>query len=148
MKTRFHENHRRLGGTYRARRLRGFTLIEVLASVAILAIVIPFAMRAASTASMLASLSRHRAEAATLAEAKLADLVVEQTYLTDGTGGTFAQMGFPNYRWSLQSGQRDPNLTELMLTVTWNERGQEHSLNVSTLVYSAQAVSAPAGGVR
>jgi len=80
MKTRFHENHRRLGGTYRARRLRGFTLIEVLASVAILAIVIPFAMRAASTASMLASLSRHRAEAATLAEAKLADLVVEQTY--------------------------------------------------------------------
>lgn len=127
-----------------AKRRRGFTLVEVLASVAILAIVVPFVMNGASLATSTASVARHQAEAATLGEAKLSDMVVEDTWETD-TQGTFAP-DYPQYRYSLQSQQRsEADVMELMLTVTWQERGRDRSLNVSTMVYSA-ANAGTAGG--
>jgi prepilin-type N-terminal cleavage/methylation domain-containing protein len=114
---------------------RGFTLVEVLASVTILAIVVPFVMRGATLATTSASLSRHRAEAATLGEAQLADLVTEDLWETQ-TQGTFPD--FPQYTWTLQTQTRsEADVTELMLTVMWKERGQDRTLNVSTMVYAA-----------
>lgn len=125
-------------------RRRGFTLVEVLASVAILAIVIPFVMQGASLATSKASLARHQAEAATLGEAQLNDLVVEDLWETQ-TQGNFPD--FPLYRWSLQQQQRsEADVTELMLTVTWKERGQDRTLNVSTMVYAAGAAGSGTGG--
>ena len=126
-------------------RRRGFTLVEVLASVAILAIAVPCIMQAASQATMKASLARHQAEAVTLGEAQLNDLVTEDLWETQ-TQGNFPD--FPQYSWSLQQQQRsEADVTELMLTVTWKERGQDRSLNVSTMVYSAaNAAAAGTGG--
>lgn len=124
-------------------RRRGFTLVEVLASVAILAIAVPFIMQGASQATMKASLARHQAEAATLGEAQLNDLVTEDLWETQ-TQGNFPD--FPQYSWSLQQQQRtEADVTELMLTVTWKERGQDRTLNVSTMVYSAANAAAASG---
>jgi general secretion pathway protein I len=126
-------------------RRRGFTLVEVLASVAILAIVVPFVMNGASLATSTASVARHQAEASTLGEAKLADMVVEDTWETEGTTGTFAP-AYPQYRWTLQTQQRsEADVMELMLTVTWQERGRDQSLNLSTMVYSAANAAAASG---
>jgi len=129
----------------RTKNRRGFTLVEVLASLAIFAIIVPFAMRGATLSANAASVARHRAEAATLGEAKLTDMVIEGTWATEGTQGTFAP-DYPNYRWSLQNAQRDPNLTELMLTVTWPEHGQDRSLNMSTMVYAGAAAGGAGTG--
>jgi prepilin-type N-terminal cleavage/methylation domain-containing protein len=115
---------------------RGFTLVEVLASLAIFAIIVPFAMRGATLASRAGSLARHQAEAATLGETELGELVATGNYATVGGQGNFGA-DFPQYQWSLQSNPRsDVDVTELLLTVTWQERGQERSLKLSTMVYA------------
>jgi hypothetical protein len=40
----------------------------------------------------------------------------------------------PGYLWQLQTADRDYGVTELDLTVTWQERGQNKTLTLTTLV--------------
>ena len=54
----------------------GFTLVEVLATLVLMGIVIPVAMHGVSIAMSAASNARKTAEAATLAETKLNELLV------------------------------------------------------------------------
>src|SRR4051794_15611557 len=115
-------------------RRSGFTLVEVLASLVIMGIVLPFAMRGATLAMHAGSLARHQAEAATLGEAKLTEMVSQGDWGSSSSEGDFAP-DFPQYRWSLQSAQRDLDVTELMLSVTWKERGEDRSIKVATLAY-------------
>jgi general secretion pathway protein I len=112
----------------------GFTLIEVLVALVLMGIVLPIAMRGATLAMRAASTARHRAEAATLGEAKLTEMVAQGDWQSGNTQGDFAP-DFPQYQWQLQSAQRDLDVTELQLTVTWKERGADRSINVSTLAY-------------
>ncbi len=118
----------------RSRSCSGFTLVEVLAALVLMAIVIPVAMRGATLAMRSGSLARHQAEAATLGEAKLSEMVSQGDWASAGSQGDFGS-DFPIYRWTLQSTQRDFDITELTLTINWPERGEDRSLNVSTLVY-------------
>ena len=53
---------------------RGFTLIEVLATMVLLALVLPAVMRGATVALSAAASAKHRTEAATFAEAKAEDI--------------------------------------------------------------------------
>ena len=46
---------------------------------------------------------------------------------------------WPDYRWSFQTAARDFNVTELVLTVAWNERGSERNLNISTMISESAA---------
>jgi prepilin-type N-terminal cleavage/methylation domain-containing protein len=112
----------------------GFTLVEVLASLVIMGIVLPFAMRGASLAMHAGSVARHQAEAATLGEAKLTEMVSMGSWADSGAGGDFGQ-DFPQYRWTLDNTQRDIGVTELMLSVIWQERGEDRSVKLSTFVY-------------
>jgi prepilin-type N-terminal cleavage/methylation domain-containing protein len=129
--------------THLARRRRrrgrhGFTLIEVLATLVLIGIVIPFAIRGTSLALNTASNAKHQAEAATLAEAKLAELVSQGDWNTGNTQGDFGQ-DWPEYRWKLQAYAHDQNVnvTEITLSVTWTQGGQQRVMNVSTLTYLA-----------
>ena len=119
--------------TRRTRR-GGFTLVEVLAALVLMGIVLPIAMRGATLAMRAASTARHQAEAATLGEAKLTEMVTQLDWQSGSTQGDFAP-DFPQYHWQLQSAQRDLDVTELMLTVSWKDRGEDRSVNVSTLAY-------------
>lgn len=114
------------------RRRRAFTLIEVLATMVLLAIVIPVCMRAISLAIAAASSARHNSEAASLAQEKLNEIVLTGIG-SAATSGDFAP-DHPDYKWNLETQSRDYSLTEADLTVTWIERGQQHSMLVSTLV--------------
>jgi prepilin-type N-terminal cleavage/methylation domain-containing protein len=116
----------------------GFTLIEVLATIVLLGIVLPVALRGTTLALAAASHAKHLSEASTLAETKLNELtstISSGQVSTGPSAGDFPDS--PDYRWTSQSVYRDYGLTELTVQVTWNERGQDRTFNVSTYVYSS-----------
>jgi len=111
---------------------RGFTLIEVLATMVLLGILLPVCMRAISVSLSAASQARHLTEAATLAQSKLNDLIAEGTW-NGSNNGDFSP-DHPDYRWSCQNVTRDYGVAEVMVTVIWQEKGQERRLNLATFV--------------
>ena len=115
---------------------RGFTLIEVLATLLLLGIVLPVAMRGVSMSLAAASRARNMAEAASLADTKLNELVATQMWSTSGDSGDFGEQ-FPGYTWSSQATPFDYGMTQIDLRIAWFERGQETFLDVSTLVYQS-----------
>jgi len=134
------------GGLARERagsRCRGFTLIEVLATMVLLALVLPAAMRGATIALSAASTAKHRTEAADLAESKLNELVVLGEWNQTMSGDFSPQ--HPDYRWSLQSGSRDYGVFDVTLTVSWTEAGVERQFILSTLAYDTTAVTSSSG---
>jgi prepilin-type N-terminal cleavage/methylation domain-containing protein len=135
--------------TRRRRGRQGFTLIEVLATLVLIGIVIPFAIRGTSLALNTASNAKHQAEAATLGEAKLAELVSQGDWNTGNTQGDFGQ-DWPEYRWKLQAYAHDQNVnvTEITLSVTWTQGGQQRVMNVSTLTYLANGTAGGTGALQ
>jgi prepilin-type N-terminal cleavage/methylation domain-containing protein len=117
-------------------RRRGFTLVEVLATLVLLGIVLPVAMRGVSMAMAAAAHARHTAEATTLAEAKLNELVADGTWASGSLSGDFSP-DQPEYQWSCLTATRDYGLTEIAIRVTWNERGYVRDLVVATLASQA-----------
>ncbi len=109
-----------------------FTLPEVLATLVLLGILLPVTMRGASLALASAATARHTAEATSLAQTKLQELILTQTYSTSDTSGDFGTDS-PRFRWTCQGIARDYGTTELTLSVFWTDRGQERSVSLSTL---------------
>ena len=121
---------------------RGFTLIEVLAAMLLIAIVIPVAMSAANTALRSAASTRHRHEASLLAETKLAEALAFRDASLVGTNGLF-EAPWDEYRWELVSAQADYGCANVTAIVYWNERGAERSYEMTTLIYTTGIVEAP-----
>jgi prepilin-type N-terminal cleavage/methylation domain-containing protein len=138
MTTRSHPHPRRRG-TRRA----AFTLVEVLATLALIGIVIPVALRGVTLSLNAASHAKHQAEAATLAESKLSELVAQGDWSFGNNSGDFGN-DWPNYHWACETTNPDPNVnvTEVSVTVTWTERGKERTATVATFVYAGAATGA------
>lgn len=128
--------------TRRHRSFHGFTLIEVLITMMLMALILPAAMKGASIAMAAASSARHRTEAATLATAKLNELLTLNEW-NASQQGNFASQQHPEYNWSTQSASRDYGIYDVALTVTWKEAGVERKYVLSTLMYDATS----AGGL-
>lgn len=117
---------------------RGFTLVEVLVTMALMAAVLPVAMRGIQIAISTASTSRHRVEAATLGQAKLTEIVAMSTIQLDstelGSSGDFGE-AYPGYTWESRTVD-DPTvtITHVTMTVHWSERGAQQSLDLSTMI--------------
>src|SRR4051794_33197688 len=90
----------------------GFTLIEVLAALMLVAIVLPVAMRGVSVATGAASNARHRNEASALAQSKmdelLANMQATQTQMNTNMSGDFGE-DWPGYEWSAELVTWAPN---------------------------------------
>lgn len=124
------------------RTARGFTLVEVLATVALIAIVLPVAMYGIQLCLQTASSARRQAEAATLAQSKLQELTAMAAVpqVSEGNqSGDFAP-DFPDYKWQSTTTDIDTNLEQLDVRITWVARNQERDLTVSTWVYRAASV--------
>lgn len=118
-------------------RTRGFTLVEVLATIALIAIVLPVAMYGIQLCLQTASTAKHEAEAATLAQGKIQELTamaaIPQSVSMNGSGDFSPD--FPDYKWQSTTTDLDTNLQQLDVRVTWVARNHERDLTVSTWVY-------------
>jgi general secretion pathway protein I len=125
----------RLGAAHRR---GGFTLVEVLVTMALMAVILPVAMRGISIAVATASSARHKSEAAMLAQSKLNEIVADVTILGEttqvGSSGDFGET-WPAYRWSTTTMDDSTlGLSHLTISVVWTERGHERTFEASTLV--------------
>jgi type II secretion system protein I len=112
----------------------GFTLVEVLVTMALMTIILPVVMRGISISMAAASNARHTAEAATLAESKLNELLVSADPTSFGSQGDFGT-DWPDYRWTMQSNyDSEIFLTQYTITVIWKERGRERTFRLSTFL--------------
>ena len=124
----------------------GFTLVEVLATMAIMSIILPVAMKGVAICSNTASTVRRRSEAGGLAEAKLNELIATSQWQSGILAGDFGT-DWPDYHWSAELVNWAPvnavdngngnTISELDLHIIWAGRDGERSLTQSTLVYTS-----------
>ena len=120
---------------------RGFTLLEVLATLVLIGIILPSVMHGISLATIAAGEARHKVEAASLAQTKLAGLIADYQTLnqTGASSGDFAD--FPGYKWTSSIEARDTNLSQITVRVTWFSRGQDRFVELASMIYSPDSSS-------
>ena len=113
----------------------GFTLIEVLATLMLVAIVLPVVMNGLTLCLATAGHARSQAEAASLAQTKLTELLVSEDVQQAALSGDFGT-DWPGYRWAAQvTAWEGTTLRQVEVTVTWKQRGRDRALTLTTLVY-------------
>ena len=125
-----------------SRHRRGFTLVECLATMLLMAIILPVVDQGIATTTLSAGTTRHRTEAAGLAQSKLSELMVSGSavWSSGALSGDFGP-DWPNYKWNATVGPwvndtQAVGLEQLDVQVTWTDRNQAMSVTVSSLVYT------------
>jgi len=126
---------------------RGFTLIEVLAALLLMAIVIPVAMQGMSTASRAGLLGQRKAAAMRVAERVLNELIITGEMNQSTASGTIDD-GDISYPWTMQSEPwpEDP-MTHVTVKVTFTLQGSGYEVSASTLYDAAATTAATANAL-
>jgi prepilin-type N-terminal cleavage/methylation domain-containing protein len=126
----------RQGGFFRRRPrrgLRGFTLVEVLAALLLMAIVVPVAMQGMSIATRAGVMGQRKAAAMRVADRVLNELIVTREALQTSATGT-ATEGDATYAWTLESQTwTEDAMLQLTVTVTFSVQGNDYTVSASTL---------------
>jgi|SRR3990172_2707846 len=113
----------------------GFTFIEMLATMVLIALIMPVAMHGIALCTRLAGQSERQIEAAGLAKMMLTELVITQDWQNGDQQGDFGT-DWPDYEWSATvSDWTDSTVEQLDVTVYWVAQGAEKEITLSTLVY-------------
>ena len=97
------------------------------------AVILPAAVQAITSLNALARSSSDRAIALSLAESKLAEIIVEESWVSGQVEGNFEDIrGMDKYSWSLISTDMS-SVTKLEMKVKWLERGEEKYLTLTTM---------------
>jgi general secretion pathway protein I len=110
-----------------ARKTSGFTLIEVLVALAILAVALAAAARAASVATTGAEDTRLRALATWVAQNRIAELQAINAFPTAGRASGRSSMGGAEFEWQ-QLTSETPNAAFRKITVTVMQPGATQTL--------------------
>ncbi len=79
--------------------------------------------------------ARNHAQAASLAQSKMAELVATEQYHDAQMEGDFGE-DLPDYTWTAEVNDwEDERLAQLDVSVRWTRRGREHQVVLSSLVY-------------
>ncbi len=120
------------------RRGGGFTLLEVLAALILVAVVLPVAMRGLSLATQGGSYARSVTVATDLAKSKLAEVVADGSWDTGDDRGVFdAAWGddADRFEWTLAvSDWLGTTMKEVRITVSWEQRNALQSVSIATVV--------------
>lgn len=109
---------------------RAFTLPEVLATLVLIALVMPAVMQGISLVLRASSDAGKRSQAASLAEAKLAELALRGDSVRE-TSGDFGS-DWPGFQWTRAETGVEDSMVELTVEVQWETRGQTRSLALTT----------------
>jgi type II secretory pathway pseudopilin PulG len=122
----------------RARSSRGFTFVELLATMVFIAVLLPTALRGIALCTTIAGDSRKQIEAAALARTQLTDLIVTGDWENGARNGDFGSE-WPGYKWTCDVSNwteaTNVSLRQVDVTVTWSSRNTTKKLTLSTLVY-------------
>jgi prepilin-type N-terminal cleavage/methylation domain-containing protein len=130
---------------------RGFTLLEVMVAVAILGVSLVLTLQLFGGALYSTSLSRHYTEATFLARHKLEELSLDKELPLGSQEGDFEEE-YSAYKWQAEIGHYDvpqlkvtpeevpaiPQVVQIRLKVSWEERGKTHNIELVTLNTSIQ----------
>jgi general secretion pathway protein I len=118
------------------RNARGFTLVEVIASLALVGIVLPSAMAGVSLAVSLGDVARRKSEAANLARSKLAEVIASGEWQSGAARGDF-EPDSPGYAWTMETADwEDAPLVQVDVVVHWESRNRQRSTAVTTLAHA------------
>ena len=122
----------------RRQRAGGFTFVEILAALLFLALVIPAIVTALSLSGRAGEMTERGGAAAQLAENKLNEMLVGDTWQTAPAGSGDFGTDWPNYRWQLTqtpwTTDSASSMTELKMEVFFKVQGAERSVELTTLV--------------
>jgi prepilin-type N-terminal cleavage/methylation domain-containing protein len=114
----------------------GFTFAELLATVVLIGIIMPVAMQTIALCTRLGGLSRKETEAASLARAKLTELIASKDWQSGSKQGDFGS-DWPGYHWTNDVGTwTDSIVNEITLTVHWQSQGRDREITLASLVYA------------
>ena len=115
---------------------KAFTIVEVLATLALAAIVLPAVVSGILVCTSTAVYARQQVQAASLAQSKLAEIVAAGDVYDAQVNGDFGE-DMPQYTWTAEVNEwEDSRLVQVDVAVMWTRRGREHSVMLSTLVYT------------
>ncbi len=115
-----------------------FTLAEVLAALAFMAIVIPVAVEGLRIANRAGQVGHRKSVAVRIADRVLNEAIVTGQWRTSTQGGAI-QEGQNEYRWTLRSEPWQQGAMRLVtVQVIFPAQGEKFDVNLSTLVDSAQ----------
>lgn len=111
-----------------------FTLAEVLAALAFLAILIPVVVQCLNIASRAGEVAERKAQAARVAANILNESIVTTNWAQSSQNGTVEE-GTQQYKWTLESDpwNQDP-MRMLTVDVKYSVQGKDYSVQLSTLV--------------
>lgn len=111
---------------------RGFTLLELIVAIAILAVALFGVMQAVTQGINSSIVSRERARAVELAELKLTELRLDPALEPGVSDGDFGDQQ-PDWTWTSDVVETEQEgLLRLLVTVSWAHGGQERSVEVET----------------
>jgi len=114
-------------------RRRGFTLVEVLAALLLMAIIIPVAMDGMSVASRAGLVGQRKAAAMRVAERVLNELIVTNQTAQESGSGT-QEDGDVVYPWTMSAEPWSMDvMTEITVRVTFTVQGRDYEVSVSSL---------------
>lgn len=118
-------------------RQRAFTIAEILVAMIFMAIVMPVAVQGVLIANRVGVVAEREKIAVQLADRILSTSIVTGDWEDGGDDGDFADEGWPEYRWELQSDTwgEDEVLYEVSVVVYYTVQGVEYSTWLTTLTY-------------
>ncbi len=124
----------------------GFTLVEALIAIVLVAAVLPVALAAISHVTQSVSRLQKQAIAQRLADSRLATWLLDGSWQTAPASGDFTPgtdgddvVGF---HWQITvSAWRDPTVQQLHLTVSWDPPAPANVVSLDTLVTAPAAAS-------
>jgi type II secretory pathway pseudopilin PulG len=118
----------------RSNPISAFTLVELLAAMAFMAIVIPVALEGLRIANRAGQVGQRKAIAARMADRMLNEYVVTSANRSGVQRGTVEE-GALEYDWSIKvENWREDNMRIVTCEVFYPVQGQEYSVRSSTLV--------------
>jgi prepilin-type N-terminal cleavage/methylation domain-containing protein len=132
----------------RGHQYQAFTLPEVLAALMLAAIVLPVVLRGVSLALFASADARHRLEACALAETKLAEISASDTSSHAGSSGGDFGPEWQAYRWNASTASADAELAEIRVRVTWNARGADRFVELTSFAYANSDTTVTTGGTQ